>query len=349
MFIHNRLSDAKHVRHLGHTEGWRFLCAKAGEGARISDVGARLGTTAASTTTGVTTSTSLTTTSTSAELATALAATTSLTGSTSTSLAATELATAAAASSATALTGRGSKHTVAVELNVDLLLARTFALGLALTTSNEIFLLVAGEGGTLGELLGATLVGLANVLGGKRKLLLGQLSKVGSVGLALVLRLSLGLGLSIFPDGVLLFGLSNSLASLLISQFSVTVLSAPAMSSLLVVLADAGPAVTVTLTTGTTTASSSTAATTALATARGTSGLTRSPSTVLVRSYAAIPESVLVGVVGLLGTVLVALPLGDGLGEVGSIALAMPHDGLVNCPCWRVGRPVGVELRVVAQ
>lgn len=233
---------------------------------------------------------------------------------------------------------------------MNLLLARTFALGLALSTSDEVFLLVAGERGALGELLGATLVGLANVLGGKRKLLLGQLSKVGSVGLALVLRLGLGLGLGVFPDGILLFSLSNGFTSLLISQLGVAVLSAPAVSSLLVVLADASPAVTVTLTTGTTTASSSTAATTALATtSSGANRLTRSPSTVLVRSYATVPESVLVGVVGLLGTVLVALPLGDGLGEVGSIALAMPHDGLVNCPCWRVGRPVGVELRVVAQ
>lgn len=100
----------------------------------------------------------------------------------------------------------------------------------------------------------------------------------------------------------------------------------------------------------------------------------RSPSTVLVRADAAIPEScvslasvhgvplvklehvkrpfvqrtVLVGVVGLLGTVLVAQPLGHGLGSVGSIALAMPHDGLLNCPRRWVSRPVGVELGVIA-
>ena len=102
---------------------------------------------------------------------------------------------------------------------------------------------------------------------------------------------------------------------------------------------------------------------------------TGSPAAILVRSYAAIPEScielanvqydspehldcisgascirrtVLVGAVGLLGPGLVAVPLGDGLGGVGSIALAMPHNGLLNCPRRWVGRPVGVELRVIA-
>lgn len=102
---------------------------------------------------------------------------------------------------------------------------------------------------------------------------------------------------------------------------------------------------------------------------------TGSPAAILVRSYAAIPEScielanvqydspehldcisgascirrtVLVGAVGLLGPGLVAVPLGDGLGGVGSIALAMPHNGLLDCPCWGVGRPVGVELWVIA-
>ena len=61
-----------------------------------------------------------------------------------------------------------------------------------------------------------------------------------------------------------------------------------------------------------------------------------------------IPRTVVVGVVGLLGTVLVAHPLGHGLGGIGSLALAVPHDGLLNCPRRWVSRPVGVELGVIA-
>lgn len=61
-----------------------------------------------------------------------------------------------------------------------------------------------------------------------------------------------------------------------------------------------------------------------------------------------IRRTVLVGVVGLLGTVLVAHPLGHGLRGIGSLALAVPHDGLLNCPRRWVSRPVGVELGVIA-
>jgi hypothetical protein len=61
-----------------------------------------------------------------------------------------------------------------------------------------------------------------------------------------------------------------------------------------------------------------------------------------------VRRTVLVGVVGLLGTVVVALPLGRGLRGVVTLALAMPHHGLLNCLCRWVGRPVGVELGVIA-
>lgn len=121
---------------------------------------------------------------------------------------------------------------------MDLLLAGALALGLALGTGHEVFLLLTGEGSALRELLAAALVGLADVLGGKRELPLGQLGEVGGVGLALVLRLGLGGVLSVLLDGVLLFGLGNGLASLLVSELSVAVVSAPAVCGLLVVVAE---------------------------------------------------------------------------------------------------------------
>jgi hypothetical protein len=120
---------------------------------------------------------------------------------------------------------------------VDLLLAGALALGLALGTGHEVFLLLTGESSALWELLAAALVGLADVLGGKRELPLGQLGEVSGVGLALVLRLGLGGVFSVLLDGVLLFSLGDGLASLFVSQLSVTVVSAPAVCGLLVVVA----------------------------------------------------------------------------------------------------------------
>jgi len=237
---------------------------------------------------------------------------------------------------------------------VDLLLALAFALGFAALTSKVVLLfLVTADGTAFGELLGATLVGLTNVLGSKGTLLLSLLSKVGGVGLALVLwfRLSLSVG-SILSIGFLLFGLGNGLASLLVCELSVAVVAAPTVSSLLLVLSNASPAMTVTLgasKTTTTTGTSTAAATTLVATGSSACGFTRSSATVPIRADIAIPESVLVCVVGLLGAVLVTQPLRDGPWGIGAVALAMPHDGLLNCPCWRVGRPVRVELGIIAQ
>jgi hypothetical protein len=122
---------------------------------------------------------------------------------------------------------------------VDLLLAGALALGLALGTGHEVFLLLTGEGSALRELLAAALVGLADVLGGQGELLLGLLDQVGGVGLAVVFRLGLGLvlGLGSVGDSLLLFSLSNGITGLLIGKLSVTVVATPAVGSLLLVLA----------------------------------------------------------------------------------------------------------------
>ncbi|KAH3909364.1 hypothetical protein HBH56_163650 [Parastagonospora nodorum] len=131
------------------------------------------------------------------------------------------------------------KHTVAVELDVDLLLALALTLGLG-TLAGHVGLLLffAAQSLALGELLAAALVGLADVLGGEAELLLGLLNKVGSVGLAPVLWLGLGLvlALSSVSDGILLFSLGNGIASYFVLELSVAVVSAPAVSSLLLLL-----------------------------------------------------------------------------------------------------------------
>jgi hypothetical protein len=205
-----------------------------------------LSATAASTgSTGLATSSSFTTTTATTELATTFAATTSLaatefTATTTASLSttATALSTATAASSTVAtLTGRGSKHTVTVELDANLLLAGTLTLGLASGSGHEVLLVVLGDGLAFGELGAGAFVGLTDV-GGTRELLLSQLGEVDVVGLALVFRLGLGLSLSVLLDSLLLVGLSDGLASLFVGQLGVAVVSAPAVSSLLLVLAD---------------------------------------------------------------------------------------------------------------
>jgi hypothetical protein len=120
---------------------------------------------------------------------------------------------------------------------VDLLLAGALALGLALLSGHEVLLLLTGESFTFGELGAAALVGLADVLGAKRELLLSLLSEVGGVRHALVLGLGLGgLGLSILLEGVLLLRLGHSLTGLLVSQLGVTVVATPAVSGLLLVV-----------------------------------------------------------------------------------------------------------------
>jgi hypothetical protein len=216
------------------------LCAQAGESAGVGDVGAS-STATATAGTGITTGTGIATrTGVAATLATAA------TAATTTALSATELATALATATAatvtatstgTALTGRGSEHAVTVKLDVDLLLALALTLGLATGTGHEV-LLLTGNGGALGELLAAALVGLAEALLTELQLLLCELSKVGSVRLGVVLGLGLsGLSLGVLLDGILLLSLGNGLASLLVSELGVAVVTTPAVSCLLVAVA----------------------------------------------------------------------------------------------------------------
>jgi hypothetical protein len=237
-----------------------ILCAQAGESAGVGDVGTGLVSTTATTSTAFAASTTLTTTTASAEFATTFAtaaslAATEFTAATTATFSATELATelataTAASSTGTALTGRGSKHAVAIELDVNFLLALALTLGLA-TLAGHVGLLLffTGQGLALGELLAAALVGLADVLGGEGELLLGLLDEVGGIGLAPVFGLRLGLVLALgrIGDSVLLLGLGDLLTGYLILELSVAVVSTPTVSSLLLVLADASPATTVTL------------------------------------------------------------------------------------------------------
>jgi hypothetical protein len=208
------------------------LCAQAGESAGVGDVGAS-GTATATTGTGIATSlTTATAATTLAASATELATATTLAGATAAT--ATALA---ATSTGTTLTGRGSEHAVTVELDVNLLLALALTLGLAGRAGHEV-LLGTGNGGTLGELLAAALVGLAEALLTELQLLLSKLSKVGDVGLGVVLGLGLSsLGLGVLLDGLLLLSLGDGLASLLVSELGVAVVTAPAVSSLLVAVA----------------------------------------------------------------------------------------------------------------
>jgi hypothetical protein len=161
---------------------WSNLCAQAGESAGVGNVGAGLVSTTSTAATGFTASTStLTTTASTTELATVSATATTLaatefTAATTASFTTATAALAASASAtATTLTGRRSKHTVAIELDVDLLLALALTLGLGTLAGHELLLFLTAQSLALGELLAATLVGLADVLGGKAKLLLGLL------------------------------------------------------------------------------------------------------------------------------------------------------------------------------
>lgn len=120
---------------------------------------------------------------------------------------------------------------------MDLLLALALTLGLAGGSGEEVLLFTL-DLGTLGELLGAALVGLAEVLLAKLQLLLSQLGKVGGVGLGVVLGLGLsGLSLSVLLNGLLLLLLGDGLTGLLVSKLGLASLGTPAVGGLLLVLA----------------------------------------------------------------------------------------------------------------
>lgn len=141
-----------------------------------------------------------------------------------------------ATETATSATLRGFDEAL-VNLKDLLLLTLTLTLGLSAGPSNEVFFLILDN--RLGVcpllVLLAALVWLAGLgdTGTKLELLLSELSKVISVGDAVILwlgRLAIG---GFTSQSFLLFGLGNSLASLLVGQFSVTFGRAPAVASLL--------------------------------------------------------------------------------------------------------------------
>lgn len=152
-------------------------------------------------------------------------------GSVSTATAATEASTGAA-------TARlGSLDEALVDVEDLLLLALTLALGLAAGASNEVLLFFLGDRLSVGPLLVllAALVGLAGLRdpGTELELLLGQLGEVIGVGDAVVLGLSLGLGLGGCSLALLLVSLSNGITGLLILQLGIALVGAPAVASLL--------------------------------------------------------------------------------------------------------------------
>ena len=125
-------------------------------------------------------------------------------------------------------------ETRVIKLNEGLLLALALTLGLASGSGNEIFIIITGDGLTLGELLRASLISLADFLRTKSELLLGLLSKVGGKGLGLVLGFSLslwiGAGIGILSSCCFLVLLGDGLASFLVGPFGVAGLATPTVS-----------------------------------------------------------------------------------------------------------------------
>jgi len=206
---------------------------------------------------------------------------------------ATELSTAAAgtatgaATSTACATVTGVSSSVVLAVDDNLLLLRSSILGLAglaTGTSHEVLVRrVACECLALGELLLGTLVGLANFNAcTERGTLLFLLGKVLLVGFGLVLLLgSIGTSLAVWSSGesgipavsvgssvgvVLCFSVGDGVAGLLVGPLGIATLTAPSLSSLLLLFANAGVAVTVVTWRTVTTASTSSSTTTSLAT-----------------------------------------------------------------------------------
>ena len=200
-----------------------YLSAEAGEGRLVVRVDGGTGSTVLTATTVATT-----------ELAT---------GSTTATAAGGTIAagtTTRAATAATATSSALGLNVALVDLNDLLDLALTLALGLATGTGDEVLSLILDEGlggSPLLVLLG-TLVGLADaqgLLSLKGELLLSELGEVLRVRDVLVLGLLLlGLlgGLTL-GNGLLLLGLSDLLASLLILKLSLALGGTPRLGSLL--------------------------------------------------------------------------------------------------------------------
>jgi len=151
--------------------------------------------------------------------------------------------TAGATTAATGTTsGVGGLDKALVDLDDLLDLALTLALGLATGGGEVVLTILLGEGLGVGPLLVLlnALVGLAeseSSLGLESRLLLGLLDEVIGVGDVLVLLLLLnggGGGSIAFDGGLLLLGLSELLAGLLVLQLGLALVGAPCLSSGLV-------------------------------------------------------------------------------------------------------------------
>lgn len=208
------------------------LFAEAGEGrlvlgvdvssSRATATGTTTGTTLAAATTAVTT----------ASTTTAAAAATVTTVTTVTTVAAVATV-ATVATVTTTVTAAGALSLDEARVKVDSLLDLALTLAeLLASRGGDVLLLVVLEGGGASPLLVelAALVGLTDLVATKSELLLGLLGEVVGVRDGLVLRFS-GLGIGI--SGGVLVALGNSLAGLLVLELGITLVGAPALSSLL--------------------------------------------------------------------------------------------------------------------
>jgi len=224
-----------------------------------------------------------TTTGTAALLGAGTSGSTATTLATTATTTATTLATATSTTAlATATTGTTTATVTSVGCGIVLAIKSKGVLGLGLlgavllgTGTSEVLLVGALDGLALGELLAGALVGLADgeAVAGKSLALLLKVGKVLLVGLGVVL---LGLGGGVHTIGtsrgsrvgavvVLSFGSGEVGTGLLVSPLGATLLEAPAVTGLLLVLANAGVAVTV-VTDGPCSAGTITATTTSAAT-----------------------------------------------------------------------------------
>lgn len=274
----------------------------------------------------------------------------------------------AATSTTTALTGLGGLVVLALQSeSLLLVLSLLGLLGLAAGSSDEV-LGLAREGLALWELLLGALICLADgqVLG-QCGALLSLLGEVLGVGLGVVFWLSNG----VFADSLTWgtwsvgeswvgtggvgsearvvggLGTGDGLAGLLVREFGSTSLGAPAVSCLLLVLLDAGVAVTVIARCATTAATASSTSTTATSfTTTLTTITTRFPIAVAVVALLAVVGSGLIASSTSTSSSVRPQWIGEWVG--GDIALANARCGLVDDLDRRIRGPIRVELRVIA-
>jgi hypothetical protein len=135
-----------------------------------------------------------------------------------------------------------------VDLKELLLLTLALTLGLSTGSSDEVFFFLLGDWLGVGPLL-VNLVWLTGFrdTGTKSELLLSLLSEVIGVRDAVIFGLGLGSwltstiggsGITITGQSLLLIGLGNGFTSLLVVEFGFTIVSTPAVSSLLLGFAE---------------------------------------------------------------------------------------------------------------